>query len=65
MSSEYKMPARCVRCGVEEPTATGLIAKQADNRWVRFTWERSKLRNSPCRPVKVVKARWIATLNLC
>ncbi|MEZ4727480.1 MAG: hypothetical protein R3E79_10130 [Caldilineaceae bacterium] len=42
-STEYKMPARCARCGVEQPTATGLIAKQADNRWVRFIWERREV----------------------
>jgi hypothetical protein len=42
-STTYKWPARCVRCGVEEPTATGLIVKQADNRWVRFIWERSQV----------------------
>lgn len=42
-SAEYKWPARCARCGVEGPTATGLIAKQADNRWVRFIWERREV----------------------
>lgn len=41
--TEYKWPARCARCGVEQPTATGLIAKQADNRWVRFIWERREV----------------------
>ncbi len=42
-ASNYSMPSRCTRCGTDNPDESGEIAKQENDRPIRFIWERTKL----------------------